>query len=928
MPYIAALDGLRGLAVAAVLAYHAGFSWAQGGFLGVDAFFVLSGYLITALLLAERRGTAAIDLRGFWLRRARRLLPALFLVLCWVAIYAAVFATPGEASRIRGDGMATALYVANWKPILEGDSYFAQFAIPSPLLHTWSLAVEEQWYLVWPLSVVGLLRLRSGSRKIMLVTTVTLAVASAGLMAWLYGPGGDPSRVYYGTDTRAQSLLIGATLAVLMAGVAWRPSGRLARGLLELVAVICLGVVVAAWMSAEYTDAWLYRGGFLVLAVAVAASIGVAVLVPRGLLASALSSPPLRWLGIISYGVYLWHWPIFVLLTPDRVGLDAYALFALRVAVTLSAATASYVLVELPVRRGKLLRSRAGWVLGPVAVASLLALFVVATQGSAVATNASVSDIPGAKRDAGPARARTATETRVLVVGDSVAFTAAQGLSRVADQSNLAVWNQAKLGCGVLRADRIYVDGEWKPQDPACNDWPSRWAGYIDVFQPDVVVVLAGTWDVQDREVGGRRMEFGSSQFGEFVRSEMEAAIHVLSSGGGRVVLLTTPHYQPPELALGGASARFDVARIDRLNGLYADVVKAHPQTATVIDLAAFVDGAGGAAALTGDGVHFTVKGGDQVARWLAPQLTRLAPPRSARLTATEAPSTSIATPPRWIPLLGLIADTPEHRAGIVMNDYVRFREAYHVPLPSSDSSEEAIAGYYRALLFDAQGSRTGLVMAQAPGVSGAPVLDQDARRRRVGLAADAWSLDGSTQELVPVTGAPWCAAGCSGAADEASLATDEPFALLAAALADSNTYTAFFSSDTSPYVVSRLVAAIAGPDADAAKLESTRASLAAEPALRPFEAYATGAGVDGQGQFTALVLLQGDEVAARANAELLRDRIASGTSWLAGRRYAELIDGADISAEGRLVVARLRTSSALFWFALPAAADTLLLHD
>ncbi|TAK55831.1 MAG: acyltransferase, partial [Dehalococcoidia bacterium] len=631
-------------------------------------------------------------------------------------------------------------------------------------------------------------------------------------------------------------------------------------------------------------------------------------------------------LGVISYGVYLWHWPIFVLLTPDRVGIDGYALFALRVAVTLSAATASFALLESPIRRGLLLRSRAAWVVGPVAVASLAGLFVVVSQGSPVATNASSSLASGTAAHAQPAS--TDQAMRVLVVGDSVAFTAAQGLSRVGEQSNVAVWNQAKLGCGVLRAERIHVDGGWKTQDPACNDWASRWAGYVDVFQPDAVVILAGTWDVQDRAVGGRKMELGSPESDAFIRSEMDAAIRVLSAAGARVVLLTTPRYQPPRLALAGEPDRFDAARIDHLNALYVEAADASPQTAAVVDLAAFVDDHGGAAALTSDGVHFTADGADDVGRWLVPELASLAPPRAERAASVDGPPASIAAPPRWMELLGLIAGTPEHRAGIVMNDYARFRRAFQVPLPGRDASEQAIDAYYRALMFDAQGARTGVVMAQASGVSGAPLLDRAARRELVDLAADAWSLDGDTRELILAEGSPLCVPGCAGAGEGPSLAVDGRFAILAGALAESGTYTAFISTDTTPYSLGRLAATIAGPDADGATLDSVRVSLAAEPALRPFEAYATGAGVDAGGQFTELVLLHGDEGAARANAELLRERIDAGASWLAGRRYADLIGGADIRVEGRLVVARLRTTSALFWFALPAASDTLLHHE
>jgi len=192
LPYQPALDGIRALAVSAVLAFHAGFSWAGGGFLGVDAFFVLSGYLITSLLLTEWRGHGAIGLLAFWARRARRLLPALFLMLIGVAVYAVVFARPEELDQLRGDALATIGYVANWRPIFADQSYFDQFSLPSPLRHTWSLAIEEQYYVVWPLLVLFLLRLRRGSPSALLTVSLVMLATSALLMGLLFEPGTIP----------------------------------------------------------------------------------------------------------------------------------------------------------------------------------------------------------------------------------------------------------------------------------------------------------------------------------------------------------------------------------------------------------------------------------------------------------------------------------------------------------------------------------------------------------------------------------------------------------------------------------------------------------------------------------------------------------------------------------------------------------------
>ncbi len=210
--YRPGLDGLRAFAVVAVILYHGDVSWARGGFLGVDVFFVLSGFLITSLLLTEHGATGRVDLGRFWSRRARRLLPALFGVLLGVALYAATWGHPTELGRIRGDGIASLLYVSNWRFVLDGSSYFSLFQAPSPLAHTWSLAIEEQWYLLWPLVLLGLLRVLKVRLNLVALTCGALAAGSAVLMAALFHSGADPSRAYYGTDTRAQALLIGAAL--------------------------------------------------------------------------------------------------------------------------------------------------------------------------------------------------------------------------------------------------------------------------------------------------------------------------------------------------------------------------------------------------------------------------------------------------------------------------------------------------------------------------------------------------------------------------------------------------------------------------------------------------------------------------------------------------------------------------------------------
>lgn len=356
LTYLPGLDGLRALAVLAVVIYHADLGWLPGGFLGVEIFFVISGYLITALLLAEWRREGTIDLKSFWLRRARRLLPALW-VLIGIVLAFAVLALPDEVAGLRPDVAAALGYVTNWYLILAQKSYFETVGRPSLLQHLWSLAIEEQFYLLWPLFLRFILGRLSPRRALALI--VAGAVLSLAWMVWLYVPDSDPSRVYYGTDTRAAGLLFGAALAFL-----WTPWGdakqaaRVKPWLADIVGVLALGALVAAcWFIGEF-DPFLYRGGLAFVALATVVVIAAVVHPGAQLGTTILGLAPLRWIGLGSYSIYLWHWPIFMVTRPQLdVPLDGAALFALRLSATFLLAAFSYRFVETPIRRGGLERA-------------------------------------------------------------------------------------------------------------------------------------------------------------------------------------------------------------------------------------------------------------------------------------------------------------------------------------------------------------------------------------------------------------------------------------------------------------------------------------------------------------------------------------------------------------------------------------------
>ena len=368
--YLPGLDGLRAIAVGAVVAYHVGLGWAQGGLLGVGVFFTLSGYLITDLLLGQQETTDKLQLTDFWLRRARRLLPALFVMLAVVTAWVTLL-DRSQLPAIRGAVVASAGYVSNWWLIAQHSSYFAQFGPPSPLGHLWSLAVEEQFYLIWPWLLWLGLRLRrkqTGTDTRLAAATLLLAAASAVTMALLYRPGYDPTRVYEGTDTRAFALLIGSALAFV-----W-PSRHLRGEITESARWVLdgagfAGLVVFAvlvWRTSEYS-AFLYRGGMVLLALGTALMVA-STASPASRFGRILGRQPLRWLGVRSYGIYLWHFPIIVLTTPAD-GRDTLARGALQVAATIGCAALSWRYLEEPIRHGALRRWWAqirstGWRLG------------------------------------------------------------------------------------------------------------------------------------------------------------------------------------------------------------------------------------------------------------------------------------------------------------------------------------------------------------------------------------------------------------------------------------------------------------------------------------------------------------------------------------------------------------------------------------
>ncbi|MCO5994355.1 acyltransferase family protein [Actinoallomurus rhizosphaericola] len=378
--HLPALDGLRGAAIAGVLLFHTGHL--SGGFLGVDLFFALSGHLITDLLLREIEATGTVSPAAFWGRRIRRLLPALAAMLAGVTVLVRVVGPPDLVRTTLADGPWVQVNLVNWHLLAESAGYWDRFGAARVFEHLWSIAVEEQFYLVWPLLLLLIARggRRAGDRAAVAArrvghrVAVTAAVGSAvslALMIALADPA-DPTRVYTGTDTRAFSLLLGALVATPPArAVLARAAGRWAGA---ASAALVVGLGTAWWLVDGVTAPWLFTGGLFAHSLASALLVGLCVRAPQTPVARILALRPLRWLGLISYSLYLWHWPVFVLLSPERTGLGGWARTGMVCAVSIGLAALSKYLVEDPIRfRATWARGRSG-VLAFAAVMAALAV--------------------------------------------------------------------------------------------------------------------------------------------------------------------------------------------------------------------------------------------------------------------------------------------------------------------------------------------------------------------------------------------------------------------------------------------------------------------------------------------------------------------------------------------------------------------------
>jgi peptidoglycan/LPS O-acetylase OafA/YrhL len=684
LPQLPALDGLRGVAVAVVVLYHCGFDVFVGGYLGVSTFFTLSGFLITSLLLHESARSGTIALGAFWGRRFRRLLPASLVTLALVAtLFAAFVATPDQLLTLRGDLLSSLFDVANWHFVLQGSSYGDLFAAPSPVLHFWSLAIEEQFYLLFPLLVLGLWRLCGRRATRFGVALAALAVVSASL-PWLVSMSDD--RVYFGTDTRAAELLVGGVLAVALSQRGLRRRMALSprwRGRITAAGLVCLAVQLWWWWSLPQASAWLYRGGFALYAL-LSCVVILAATVPRGPIATAAAAAPLRWLGLRSYAIYLAHWPL--LLAVRQLWPDApRALQAVvGVGTALVLAEVSFRVLEQPVRTGRW--PSATWAprTGGAAVlaVAVLALSPIAS-GSEVRDSSRIDFESAAEQfnaEAASARDDAATTTtsepvdatapeasttttvpvppvpRILTFGDSTALLTAIGLRdhRALLGLDARVGGSVEIGCPVVRFEALR-QLRTAEVEPSCRDWADRWPQVLRDDPADVAQLVTGTWDVADGRMPGAGdfAGVGDPATDDFVRSELLAAVDTLASTGALVVMVMWPEFgawaddgQPAAVV-----RQMDPARMERFHELQREVAALRPDTVRLIDLDGWLGDRSQDPTLRPDGVHLYESEMLRVYQdWLAAETDRvfgewwLAHRAPAASTTTTAPATTAPT--------------------------------------------------------------------------------------------------------------------------------------------------------------------------------------------------------------------------------------------------------------------------------------------
>jgi peptidoglycan/LPS O-acetylase OafA/YrhL/lysophospholipase L1-like esterase len=641
--YVPGLDGMRGVAVAAMLLYHHGFTFVPGGMLGVSTFFTLSGFLIATVVLGEHARTGRVSLPKFFEQRARRLVPPALAAVVLVVGLQYLFAV-GSGPRFRGDLLAGVGYVTNWRQAASGSGYGALFRSEAPTQHFWSLAIEAQFYVAFPLLLLGALWL---GRKRLGVAGVLLAVAAGSSFgaAWASANAhGNTGITYYATYTRAGEILSGVALALI---VATAPVKRLLDSRSGVVTTAVLGVAgVVGWLWLWHTvalsDPALFHGG-VELNVLFTGLVILACLSRRaGPAVTALSVAPVRDFGKVSYGVYLYHWPLFLFLTTELTGLGSWPLFALRVAATLAVAVVSYHYLESPVRfrmRMPRLRLAAGMaVAAAVVVALVLAVPVHDTdEVDLAAAQAATSDMALVEDRVVPEHAAASTP-KILLVGDSVVWSTLPGYEQwnAAHASQVHVDAYFSVACTIGEPASVRSLGVVEEPNETCTRFRADLPATLARADYDAIVVMMGHKDMSERQLGGQWRHLGDPVFDTWMGPQVDSLADILATEGAPVLWM-----QLPQLRIARANdptSHWDLyldndpARIARLNQIVSEELEGRP-TFSFVDLPGWLRTQPGGEVGTGtrpDGVHFSARGAARFSDWLVPQILELAGRRSS----------------------------------------------------------------------------------------------------------------------------------------------------------------------------------------------------------------------------------------------------------------------------------------------------------
>jgi peptidoglycan/LPS O-acetylase OafA/YrhL len=617
LTYQPGLDGLRAVALLSIFVVHSHIGWAPGGFLAVSTFFTLSGFLIMALLVKERDGRGRIDLVAFWQRRARRLLPASLLAVLLIAIITVFLGDYRQIDLIGGDVVSTLAYVANWRFILQETTYAGEFGGQSPLLHFWSLAIEEQFYLLFPLVMAAAMTWSANWRRsaaIVLVLGIGLSLAM-GIIA--SGSDVTVDRLYFRTDIRAGELLVGALFGLWWMGPGRTLSAALHR-LIRIGGAALLFVMVGMIATSDYRERFWYQGGLIAYSLITVAVI-LAAVESHGLVRKLLSWPPLVYVGVVSYGAYLVHWPLFMWLYTETAVPGAVRLIG-GTAVAIALAALSHHLLELPIREKRFAaRPMIGF---GISTASLAIAVALATshfadpEATPLETAAKEVRTVPALSAAAPSEAPT-----IGVFGDSTALLLTLGLAYYDDKDKAIRVGQgwSDLGCTPSAPAYFILSGKEEASNSKCDGWVQKWRAASDAGQLDAAVVQFGPWEVRETRMPGAD---SFSVIGEdpardaLIAERITEGLNALAKTP-LVIIMTSPYIEP-----GRRNGRppmekqpdADPARMDHLNKIIVEVAERYPNVA-VVDLAAWVNSSKEDRRLRPDGVHFT----REVAEELAP---------------------------------------------------------------------------------------------------------------------------------------------------------------------------------------------------------------------------------------------------------------------------------------------------------------------